>query len=393
MDGKVAAILILSILILLMAVFGVYLITKSWHQNTGHFSSLKDFTVQEKHYSNENQTALLGKDNRSVSSAASNTGKNNPQNSNKLQKAVLLFETEQFPQALQILADLKINALDDETSAAAYYYMAATLHKLGKDKKALVFLKRITGTLKQTKWTTKAVILLGQINRKYQFSDQSLEVYLHKLYMESSNSDDQQEILTQLGYLKLYRDDYSGAMDQFQKAGTVLARLGQARIHVKKNEYWKAINIYEDILNYKNYRNQPYYNDVKQAFLKQTYYYAKQWLHKQNYNHAYFYFRKIVNGFPNSLYGEASLFWLGEMFQLRKAYTTAIRYYNMTLANKNRNKDDAALFKRGIAYYHLKQYAKSIKDFKRLAEHYPHSAYLTRARQWSSMAERELTYR
>lgn len=389
MDGKVAAILVLSILILLIAFFGIFLYTQTIQDQQRQIGELQDFTLQEKKVKKIDRTRLSKQKTDSEKKTVPGIDKS----AKKLQKAVLLYETEQYNQALQLFADLKINAMNDETSAAAYYYMAATLHQLGKDKKALNFLKRITGSLKQTKWTTKAVILLSKINRKFQYTDRSLEVYLHKLYMETSSLQDQQQILTQLGYLKLYRDDLSGAMDHFQKANTVLGRLGQARVHIRKNQYWKAISIYEDILKYPNLTSHAYYTDVKKAFLKQTYYYAKRWLKNNSYDHAYFYFRKIVNFFPNSLYGEASLFWLGEMFQMRKKYKTAIRYYDLTLSNSNKNKDDAALLKRGIAFYKLNRYARSIKDFKKLITFHTQSPYLSRAKQWISMAERELTYR
>ena len=209
-------------------------------------------------------------------------------------KAILNFETGQYREALNAFADIKVDSLDPELSAAAYYYMASCLVNMQEEKKAMLFLGRVIQNMKPNEWTTKCIILQGEINRKHQISDESLEVYLHKLHMETSDPVQRDEILTQLGYLKLFRENLDGAMEHFQRARNDLARLGEARVYVQKDMYWKAISIYEDMLQHKNFDNQRYFDDVKDAFQKQTYYYAKRWMDQGDLDHAYFYFRKIV---------------------------------------------------------------------------------------------------
>ena len=389
MDRKMVWIAILGVLVagLIIAVVIVY---GNGRQNRSE--DIKDLVVQEKQYQNENSRILIEKDTDFLF-------RNSPKKENLLyadrafRKAILNFETGQYREALNAFADIKVDSLDPELSAAAYYYMASCLVNMQEEKKAMLFLGRVIQNMKPNEWTTKCIILQGEINRKHQISDESLEVYLHKLHMETSDPVQRDEILTQLGYLKLFRENLDGAMEHFQRARNDLARLGEARVYVQKDMYWKAISIYEDMLQHKNFDNQRYFDDVKDAFQKQTYYYAKRWMDQGDLDHAYFYFRKIVNFFPNTLWGESSLYWLGEIFYTKKVWNSSLRYFNLVLSNGSNHKDAAAQFKKGMVYYNMRQYAQAIKNFQMVIDYHKDSAYLDRARQWINMSERELLYK
>lgn len=388
MNGNNALIFLLGILVAAMIVAFV-LIFSDLRKTPGIFS-VNDLAVQEKQYQNENFAFLV--ENNADHPAPKDPKQNRLQQHRVFRKALLNYEAGMYREALEGFTDIQADTLDPEMSAAAYYFMASCLVNLDEGKKALLFLNRVIQEMKPNEWTTKCVILLGEINRKYQFSDESLEVYLHKLYMESSDPMQRDEILTQLGYLKFFRGNLDGAMEYFQRGKSELARLGEARVYIEKDMYWKAISIYEDMLSHRNFDNDSYYEDVKIAFQKQTYYYAKRWMDSGDYNHAYFYFRKIVNFFPNSTYGESSLFWIGEIFYARKDYDSAIRYYNLVLSNNSSEKDADAQFKKGMVYYNLKRYAEAIRNFQIVLDYHRNSAYSERAKQWREMCERELMY-
>jgi len=387
MDGKALTIIILFIVIVGILLFGAILYQKS--------ETMKplDFRIQESkqngnfndydynyHYKKLNRFNKLERKYDKIDS---------PQ----FEKAVLLYETGDYRKAINILTDIKIQTKSSYKTIPVYYYIAASLVKLKNDKKAMLFLNRIFEKMQPSIWATKATILYGQINRKYQYSNESLEYYLHKAFMETTDETKKNEISTQIGYLKLYRNDLDGAMRQFQKAATPLSRIGKARVFIRQNKYWKAISIYEDILKNRDFKNRDYFNDVKKAFCKQTYFYAKKWFNKKDYDHAYFYFKKIINFFPESVYGEAATFWTGELFFNRRLYSIAIKYYNRVISNSPKNKDKDAYLKKGIAYYNLKKYSSAIHSFNQLINKYDKSANSSRAYNWIKMCKREITYR
>ena len=386
MDKKLIRIIALGIVVAGL-ITALVLVLGDLHKQ--HSLDIGDLMTQEKQYQNENFKSLIEAEYR-----AQNESKTSRIYTDRsFRKALLNYEAGLFREALAGFTDINVDSLDPEMSAAAYYFMASCLLQLDEEKRALVFLNRVIQNMRPNEWTTKCVILLGEISRKHQFSDESLEVYLHKSYMETADFEQKDAILTQLGYLKLFRDNLDGAMEHFQMGRSELARLGMARVYVRRDMYWKAISIYEDMLEHRNFSNDVYYEDVKDAFQKQTYDYAKRWMDSGDFDHAYFYFRKIVNFFPNSLYGESSLFWLGEIFYTRKNWTSALRYYNLVLSNGSNNKDADAQFKKGMTYFNMKQYAEAIRNFQVVIDYHKDSAYFERAKQWIGMCERELLYK
>lgn len=389
MDSKVVTIFILAFVILLIAIFGIFFGQKILDKS---YPRVDDYTKQELRYKNEKISDTISKNPRFWNKKhRSHMAK--LYNRRIFRKAHLSYEAGEYKKAVDLFIEMEVDSLDPESRSAAYYYIASSLKKLNREKNALKILNKIVKQLQPNPWTTKAIILHGEINRKFQLSNEPLEVYLQKLYIETPHANEQNQILTQIGYLKLFRNDLQGAMAHFQRSNTPLSRLGKARVFIRKNEYWKAISIYEDFLKYKNLKTYPYFKDVKNAFLKQTYYYAKQWLNHKDYNHAYFYLRKIVNFFPNSFYGEAALFWLGEIFYKRRIYNTAIKYYNMVLRNKIRSKNPVAQFKKAMSYFYLKRYSSAIRNFQHVIDYYRSSPYSSRAAQWIKMTEREILYR
>ncbi len=383
MDGKALTIIILFILIVGILIFGAVL-----YQESDRMKPI-DFRVQE----SRGSSISVNQNHRNMHRFNQLDVKDNKIDSPRFEKAVLLYETGDYRKAINILTDIKTQTKSSYKTSAVYYYIAASLVKLKNDKKAMLFLNRIFEKMQPSIWSTKATILYGQINRKYQYSNESLEYYLHKAFMETTDEGKKSEISTQIGYLKLYRNELDGAMRQFQRAATPLARIGRARVFIRQNKYWKAISIYEDILKHRNFKNRDYFNDVKKAFCKQTYYYAKNWFKKKDYDHAYFYFKKIIDFFPESVYGEAATFWIGELFFNRRLYSVAIKYYNKVISNSPKNKDRDAYLKKGISYYNLKKYASAIHSFNQLVSKYDKSADNNRAYSWIKMCKQEIIYR
>jgi len=395
MDRKGIAIAVLAIMVSGLFIFCVKIYRDSGRRRHGGPKPVADLQLQEKKYENEDtEKALSRYDKKYFRHANAHLYRDARYMENKhYRKALLTYETGQYKKALGLFTDIKVDSLNSELSSRAYYYIASCLQSMGQDKKALLFLNRVVQKLRPTAYTTKAIILQGEINRKYQYSNQSLEVYLHKLYMETPKAEERAQIITQLGYLKLFRNDLEGALAQFNRSHTVLSRLGQARVYVRRGDYWKSISIYEDLLKHKDFQSQPHYKDISHAFQKQTYHYAKRWMKKGDLDHAYFYMRKIVNFFPNSMYGEASLYQIGNIFFQRKLYDSAIRYYNLVLKNGNRNKNAAAQFKKGVAYYKMHKAGTALKNFEMVRQYYKNSPYYSLASQWIKVIERDLTYK
>ncbi len=238
---------------------------------------------------------------------------------------------------------------------------------------------------------TKSIELLIDILRdRNESMNPEIEEYLRVALTKSSDINVKNNILTQLGYIYFYRKDYDTALMYFEKANTELSQLGKARVYVEKGDYESAFYIYDNYLKFNP--GGKYYKSVYDAYSKQMYGYAFRLMKEKEYSQAAKYFAKVASTFKNTIYEDASLYWLGEIHAIYKKYDKAIEFFDKAMNNEPKNKDQDALFKKGVVLYYAGRLVDSIANFKKFLLEYPDSRLANEAKKWVEVITKEIQY-
>ncbi|MEN2998865.1 MAG: tetratricopeptide repeat protein [Brevinematia bacterium] len=238
---------------------------------------------------------------------------------------------------------------------------------------------------------TKSIELLVDILRERNESmSPEIEEYLKMALVRTSDQNVKNNIMTQLGYIYFYRNEYDTALMYFEKANTELAQLGKARVYIEKGDYESAFYIYDAYLKYNP--TGKYRKSVVEAYSKQMYGYASRLLRDKEYSQSAKYFAKVINTFPNTIYEDASLYWLGEIYTIYKKYDKAIEFFDRAMNNEPKNKDEDALFKKGVVLYYAGKLVDSVAVFKKFLLNYPNSRLADEARKWVNVLTKEIQY-
>ncbi|MCX8029362.1 MAG: tetratricopeptide repeat protein [Brevinematales bacterium] len=275
------------------------------------------------------------------------------------------------------------------------YFVAFSSLKIGKSESAkrrvLSLISRFFNENKNDEILTKSIELLVDILRERNESmNPEIEEYLRISLLKATDQNVKNNILTQLGYIYFYRKDYNNALMYFERAKTELAELGKARVYVEQGDYESAFYIYENFIKYNP--NSKYYKSVYDAYMKQLYGYAYKLMKDKEYNLSVRYFEKVLNTFPNTIYEDSSLYWLGEINAIQKKYDESIKFFDRAMNNEPKNKDEDALFKKGVVLYYAGKLIDAVANFKKFLLEYPNSRLAGEAKRWIEVLTREIQY-
>ncbi len=275
------------------------------------------------------------------------------------------------------------------------YLVTFSAFKLGKldtaQNRLLALIRKFFSEGRNDEVLTRSIELLGDILReKGEAMNPEIEEYLKRTLTIVQDESTRNNILTQLGYIYYHRKDYNTALIYFERANTELAELGKARVFIDMGDYERAFYIYDSFLQYR--KASKYYNSVIHAYSKQLYQYAFRQLKAKEYSVAAKYFAKVVNTFPNTVYEDAALYWLGEIYAIYKRYDKAIEFFDRAMNNEPKNKDEDALFKKGVVLYQAGKIVDAIANFKKFLIEYPNSRLSGEAKKWVDILTKELQY-
>ncbi len=276
------------------------------------------------------------------------------------------------------------------------YYVSFSIFKLEKydsaRQKVLSTIKEFFNKNVNNEFLTKNIELLGDIARiDGGVMDPSIESFLKTALIRTSDESLRRRIMTQLGYIFFYRKEYNNALMYFQySSGDELAELGKARVYIEMGEYEKAFYVYDSFLDYR--KDSKYYKSAYDAYQKQLYGYAFRLLQEKKYDRAGEFFAKVVEKFKGSVYEDASLYWLGEIYAINKMYTKAINFFDRAMSNEPKNKDEDALFKKAVVLYQSGEVIDAIATFRKFILEYPNSRLSGEAKKWVEVLTKELQY-
>lgn len=275
------------------------------------------------------------------------------------------------------------------------YFVAYSSFSLGKSENAkrrvLNLISKFFSDNRNDDILTKSIELLVDILRERNESmNPEIEEYLRMGLVKTTDPIVKNNILTQLGYIYFYRKDYDTALMYFERANTDLAQLGKARVYIDKGDYDSAFYIYDNYLRFNP--GGKYYKSVYDAYSKQLYGYAFRLLRDKEYSQAAKYFVRVLNTFPNTIYEDASLYWLGEIYAIHKKYDKAIEFFDRAMNNEPKNKDEDALFKKGVVLYYAGRLIDAVATFKKFLLDYPNSRLANEAKKWVDVLTKEIQY-
>lgn len=237
---------------------------------------------------------------------------------------------------------------------------------------------------------TEAIIGYADICRRNNEYDRFITSKLEDSLRSKPDSKLEDTMHMLLGYQYLLIGEYTKAMNEFLQSASELSKLGQARTHVKLNQYESAFKIYEDFLNF--FPSSIYIAKVQETYHKQVMFHADQ-LRKENKNlEAILFYKRIIAHFPDTQAGESARISAGECYYALEKYDLAKDYFLDAISDTASEKDDLAHYNAGLAFYELGKFVDAYKYFNELINRFPSSIYITRSQQWVRQLKKDLEY-
>lgn len=274
-----------------------------------------------------------------------------------------------------------------ENIAESYFLVADSLKNLKKYTLAKERLADILNNPNFINYYTNALLAYADIARL----ENNPDAFLMSKLESSLNTSDKAfatALNMQYGYQLLFSKRYGEALSYFLRADGELALLGRARVYFQMGEFDRAMEIYEDFIQY--YNTSQYYNEVVRTYLIQAPAMAHKMFVEQNYFKARMYYNKIAKLFPRTEHEENALFRIGQSYYNEKNYNRALEYYNKVRLNNVYLLDGEALLYIGLSYFKVGRYSDSYKALDYFVSQYPSNPNVRRAREYMDALEETL---
>ncbi len=234
-----------------------------------------------------------------------------------------------------------------------------------------------------------AVILLGKIAKEYERFDPVTINYLEDAYFKADVIK-RGEIAIYLGYANLYIKNYNDSLGFFNNASGEYSIIGRARVYIEQGKYPEAIQEY---LNYfSSFPKSINFDNVKNAFLKQTLFYSEYLIQAKVYDKAIEYLLNIVNLFPKDDMSDSALLKIASIYSINKDYNTALNFINKALNNSVTAGDEEAYYQKALTYYEMNQKKESLVLFQEFKDRYPSGYYSQKTDEWIKLISKDLQY-
>jgi len=233
-----------------------------------------------------------------------------------------------------------------------------------------------------------ANIIFGAIYREYEKFNPVVLHYLEDAYIKADRNE-KLLLSTFIGYQYLYKKEYRTALRFFNESSGEEGIIGRARVYVEEGNYPGAIQEYANYFN--SYPANERYTRVKQAFLKQSFYYADFLRKKKDYDMALKYYINVVNFFPKEKEADEALVKMAEIYEENKDYKNALFYFDRALNNAVTNSDESALYNKAKIYYETKNYREAISFFREFQSRFPSSLLSDKVAEWIDIATKEIS--
>jgi TolA-binding protein len=322
-------------------------------------------------------------------------------------KGVASYEAGNYVEAIENLNEYISYGYENEKASKARYFLAAAVdrkaaHVSGlqpdqadsalREKDALA-MRRYIDVINQNSpksFRIEAIVGYADICRRQERYDRFITAKLEDVIHSHPDNKIEDQIWMLLGWQYLYSGENRKAMNCFLESAGDLAKLGQAKTHLKMEQYESAFRIYEDFFNF--FPSSPNIKLVRADYLREMANYAK--LHQDAKKHveAIQIWKRVADFFPESEDAENARFHIGQCYFAMENWQEALKWYLAAFNDKSKVKDEDALYQAGLSYYEMGQNVEAYKTFNTLINQYPNSIYQTRARQWVKQLKKDLEY-
>lgn len=231
-----------------------------------------------------------------------------------------------------------------------------------------------------------AIILLGKVSKENGFYEPTVVNFLEDVYLGAGDVK-KAEIAVYLGYANLYQKNYTNALRYFNSITGEYSMIGRARVYIDMNKYPEAIQEYVNY--FQVYPKSERYDNVKIAFVKQSFFYSDQLKKTGFYDKALQYLLNVANYFPRDNSADEALVRMAKIYAAHRDYSNALSFLNKALNNSVTSGDDWALFEKGMVYYDMGKKAESARVYQDLIDKYPRSLYYPKAVEWKKVIAAE----
>ncbi len=304
------------------------------------------------------------------------------------QKIKISSELSDYQKTLDSISDFLVEYPQSPLKNKVMIQAAVTLYHKKDYNAARDYATKVLGenTL-QNEDFVDAVQVLGWILRDTGKFDSITLDYLENAYLKVKDIK-RQEVAVNLGYAYYFKKDMDDALLKFNEGTDEWALTGLALVYLAQEDYPQAIERYEEF--FRRYPSSQRFTDVKQEFLKQTYYYAGILQSKKRYEEALQYYLRIVNRFRDTNFYDAALYQIGEIYYQNGKNTAAEDFYQKVVNNTIFYSDDAAYFRLGTLAYEQDKKAKALAIFQKIMKDFPGSSFFNQSQDWINLISKEL---
>lgn len=329
----------------------------------------------------------------------------NPQRS--FNKGVASYDAGNYEEAIENLNEYLSYGFQNEKAAQARYYLAAAVDRKAakvsglppdqvewalKEKDALAMRRYIDviNNNNPKSYQIEAIVGYGEICRRQARYDRFITAKLEDVIHSHPDQKIEDTIWMLLGYQYLFGGEPKKAMNCFLESSGDLARLGQAKAHLRMDQVESAFRIYEDFFTY--FTASPHLKEVKIDYLQEMAKFAKLNQDAKKYVEAVQVWKRISDFFPDTEEAENARFQIGMSYFAMENWAEALKWFQTAFTDKTKLKDEDALYQSGLCHYEMSQNVEAYKTFNALINQYPNSIYQARARQWVKQLKKDLEY-
>ena len=301
------------------------------------------------------------------------------------------YETGNYREAIEKFLDVIIKYPSTVYAQKAYYYRGRSFEEIGMYERAIETYQQLISLYPGSKWAVKARVRLahdfittGEPERALSVLNEVLAIPALERHLPVG------DVYAEIGRAYYAMGDYENALMYFKKASLLPSsdptqvQLGLILSLQKLGKVEEALGLYQ------TWKSQ-LSSKLRPEQLVESYYREAMKLYRAGERErAREIFKKIVEQFPESRYGENALYWIGETYYDEGNYEKACEYFSKVLQNSFTHKDHDALYKLGVSLAREKKWTEAYKMFKKFLALYPDSYLKEDAREWLKTCEQAL---
>ena len=298
-------------------------------------------------------------------------------------------------------------AVDEFTKAAsiypgsaagreAVYYLANAYEKLGMLDIAQSKYRKLHKHPLSEDMKKRVRFKLAKIQILRSYSDEGKSGLL-ALLAQTQEKTLRSEIYTELGHYYYKKRDFAQAQKNYEIALAEDSENKDARVKLAKSltaqgKHKAAYSVYETYLTHIG-EIDPRKKTVVTTYKSDILSRGMALFHKGAFAKSIEHFQLVASRFAGTPQAEDGLYYTGIAYFKMGSYYKAIESFNKVITHSPATQDDAAMVKKGEAYYQLKNFEKAAATFAEARARYGNGRYGLIARDWEEESKRAIQER